>query len=100
MTAPPEMDDHVALANQIAREAAVSLLAQCLRPHGELSGMTDQEVCDRALLAVRNCAGAVYPRGEAGGGDLAGGFRDFVGLLFLREFNRLCAAWRTEGGRA
>lgn len=44
MTAPIEMDDHVALANQIAREAAVSLLGHCLRPHGELSGMTDQEV--------------------------------------------------------
>lgn len=100
MTTPPEMADHVALANRIAREAAVLLLSHCLRPHGELAGMTDQEVCDRALLAVRNCAGAVYPDGEAGGEDLAGGFRDFVGLLFLREFNRLCAAWRTEGGRA
>lgn len=97
---PPEQDDHTDLANKIAREAAVSLLGHCLRSHDELSGMTDQEVCDRALLAVRGCAGDLFPRVEADGAELAGRFQDVVGLLFLREFNRLCAAWRTEGGRA
>ncbi|MFG1190760.1 hypothetical protein [Xanthobacter flavus] len=97
---PPEMDDHTDLADKIAREAAVSLLGHCLRTHDELSGMTDQEVCDRALLAVRGCTGDLFPRAEADGTELAGRFQDFVGLLFLREFNRLCAAWRSDGGQA
>lgn len=100
MIAPPEFADHIECANRYARDSAVWLLGLCLHPDEPASGLSNLELGERALCCVRNGAARLLPVGKLDDEPFVERFRDFVGRLYLREFNRLAAAWRSEGGRA
>lgn len=100
MIAPPEFADHTELACRYARDSALWLLGLCLHGNQPAPELCDRELGERALACVRGGAAQLLPADALDDEPFAERFRDFVGLLSLREFNRLCAAWRTEGGRA
>ncbi|MFG1183268.1 hypothetical protein [Xanthobacter aminoxidans] len=100
MIAPPEFADHAELASRYARNSAVWLLGLCLHGNERAPKLCDRELGEHALACVRGGAVQLLPASTLDDEPFVERFRDYVGLLSLREFNRLCAAWRTQGGQA
>ena len=100
MIAPPEFADHAELAMRYARGSALWLLGLCLHGNRPALKLCDRELGEHALGCIRDGAVQLLPIDALDDEPFVERFRDFVGLLSLREFNRLCAAWRTKGGRA
>ncbi|MFG1275663.1 hypothetical protein [Xanthobacter flavus] len=100
MIAPPEFADHAELASRYARDSALWLLGLCLHDNEPAPKLCDRQLGEHALACIRGGAAHLLPASALDDEFFVERFRDFVGRLSFCEFNRLCAAWRTEGGRA
>lgn len=100
MTAARQLECQIDTARRFARNSAVWLLGLCLRPDGQVAALPDRELGERALRGVRSGAATLLRASGVADPKLTEQYQNLVGSLFLSEFDRLCAAWRNEGGRA